>query len=215
VSFPIPAPTPQRVIAYFDGFNLFFGLKSKGWKQFYWLDVQAVARALLRPHQLLASVKYFTSRVSSAHGDPAQARRQAIYLEALATLPATSLYFGHYLSKAVQCHACGAQWQKHDEKMTDVNIATELLVDAFQDRFDTALLVTADSDLAGPITRLRQLFPAKRVVVVFPPDRASKRLAQLASATLHLGRGVLAGAQLPDPVIKSDGFALQRPVNWK
>jgi hypothetical protein len=40
-------PASPRVIAYFDGFNLFFGLKSKGWKQFYWLDVHAVARALL------------------------------------------------------------------------------------------------------------------------------------------------------------------------
>lgn len=210
-----PTPTPQRVIAYFDGFNLFFGLKSKGWKQFYWLNIHAVTHALLRPHQHLVGVKYFTSRVSTAHGDPAQARRQAGYLEALATLPATSLYFGHYLSKSIQCHACGARWQKHDEKMTDVNIATKLLVDAFQDRFDTALLVTADSDLAGPITRLRQLYPAKRVVVVFPPDRASKRLEQLASATLHLGRGVLAGAQLPDPVIKPDGYALQRPASWR
>lgn len=212
---PNPTPIPQRVIAYLDGFNLFFGLKSKGWKQFYWLDIRAAVQALLLPQQQLASVKYFTSRVSAAHGDPAQARRQATYLEALATLPGTSLYFGHYLSKAVQCHACGSQWQKHDEKMTDVNIATELLVDAFQDRFDTAMLVTADSDLAGPITRLRELFPAKRVVVVFPPDRASKRLDQLASATLHLGRGVLARSQLPDHVIKPDGFALQRPANWR
>ncbi|MCM2273355.1 MAG: NYN domain-containing protein [Candidatus Didemnitutus sp.] len=210
-----PTPAPQRVIAYVDGFNLFFGLKSKGWKQFYWLDVHRAALALLRSGQRLVEVKYFTSRVSSAHGDPAQARRQAIYLEALATLPSVSLYFGHYLSKAVRCHACGAQWQKHDEKMTDVNIATELLVDAFEDRFDTALLVSAESDLAGPILRLRALFPGKRVVVVFPPDRASKRLEQIASATLHVGRGVLAGAQLPDEVIKPSGFALQRPESWR
>lgn len=207
--------TPQRIIAYVDGFNLFFGLKSKGWKQFYWLDVHRASLALLRPGQQLFEVKYFTSRVSSAHGDPAQARRQAIYLEALATLPSVSLYFGHYLSKAVRCHACGAQWQKHDEKMTDVNIATELLVDAFQNRFDTALLITADSDLSGPIVRLRQLFPTKRVVVVFPPDRASKRLEQIASATLHLGRGILAGAQLPESVRKPDGFTLQRPESWR
>lgn len=210
-----PLPVPQRVIAYVDGFNLFFGLKSKGWKHLYWLDVHQVASALLRSGQILVGVKYFTSRVSSTHGDPDQTRRQAVYLEALATLPATSLFFGHYLSKIVHCHACGAAWRKHDEKMTDVNIATELLVDAFQDRFDTALLVTADSDLAGPIDRLRQLYPAKRVVVVFPPDRASKRLEQIASATLHLGRGVIAHAQLPDPVLKPDGFALHRPMRWK
>jgi hypothetical protein len=212
---PAPPPAPVRVITYLDGFNLYFGLRSKGWRQYYWLDVHAVSRALLLPGQSLVGVKYFTSRVSSAHGDPSRAHRQAVYLEALATVPGTSLFFGHYLSKAIRCHACGTQWQKHDEKMTDVNIATELLVDAFQDRFDTALLVTADSDLAGPITRLRELFPAKRVVVVFPPDRASKRLGQLASSALHVGRGVLARCQLPDAILKPDGFTLQRPATWR
>lgn len=209
-----PSQSPQRVIAYIDGFNLFFGLKSKGWKQYYWLDVRAAALALLRPDQHLAGVNYFTSRVSSAHGDPEQTRRQSTYLEALALLPDTRLFFGHYLSKPVTCHRCGSQWQKHDEKMTDVNIATELLVDAFEDRFDTALLLTADSDLAGPVIRLRQLFPTKRIVAVFPPDRASKRLGQVASATIHLGRGVLANCQLPDTILKPDGYTLVRPASW-
>ena len=45
--------------------------------------------------------------------------------------------------------------------MTDVNIAMELLVDAQQDKFDTALLVSADSDLTGPILKVRNLFPNK------------------------------------------------------
>jgi hypothetical protein len=213
MSSPTPA-APRRVISYIDGFNLFFGLKSKGWKQFYWLDIHAVCQRLLLPGQTLAAIKYFTSRVSSAHGDPAQSKRQSTYLEALGTLPLVSFYYGHYLAKPIRCHACGSQWQKHDEKMTDVNIATELLTDSFQDRFDVALLITADSDLAGPITKVRNLFPAKRLIAVFPPDRASKRLEQLATATVHLGRGILSTSQLPDPVVKPDGFALRRPPSW-
>ena len=32
----------ERVIAYVDGFNLYFGLKSKGWQRYYWLDVPAL-----------------------------------------------------------------------------------------------------------------------------------------------------------------------------
>ena len=214
--FPVPAvdPVSERVLAYIDGFNLFFGLKSKGWKRFYWLDVNALSRNLLRPDQRLRGVKYFTSRVSTSPTDPDQARRQNTYLEALATLPDTSLFFGHYLAKPVECHACGNRWTKNEEKMTDVNIATELLVDAFQDRFDTALLVTADSDLAGPLMKLRSLFPAKRVVVVFPPDRVSERLKREASSWLTLGRGTIARSQLSTPVIKPDGFALHRPATW-
>ena len=28
----------ERVISYIDGFNLYFGLRSKGWRRFYWLS---------------------------------------------------------------------------------------------------------------------------------------------------------------------------------
>jgi hypothetical protein len=38
-----------RVIAYIDGFNLYFGLTSQGWERFLWLDVQALSRNLLKP----------------------------------------------------------------------------------------------------------------------------------------------------------------------
>ena len=30
---------PQRVVIYIDGFNLYFGLREKGWKNLYWLNV--------------------------------------------------------------------------------------------------------------------------------------------------------------------------------
>lgn len=39
----------NRVIAYIDGFNLYFGLKSKGFKKYYWLDLSALAYILQRP----------------------------------------------------------------------------------------------------------------------------------------------------------------------
>jgi hypothetical protein len=33
----------ERVIAYVDGFNLYFGLKSKGWQRYFWLNIPALA----------------------------------------------------------------------------------------------------------------------------------------------------------------------------
>jgi hypothetical protein len=74
----------SRVITYIDGFNLYFGLKSRGWRRFYWLDVHALSQRLLRPGQAPVGVKYFTSPVAAAPGDPGKDRRQAAYLEALA-----------------------------------------------------------------------------------------------------------------------------------
>jgi hypothetical protein len=56
------------VVSCIDGFNLYFGLKSQGWERFLWLDVQALSRNLLKPDQILARTKYFTSRVA-LHSD--------------------------------------------------------------------------------------------------------------------------------------------------
>jgi len=167
---------------------------------------------MLRPHQHLALTKYFTSIVSQ----PADKRqRQALYLDALRTLPDFRIYFGHYLDETVTCRNCGQTHMAHHEKMTDVNIAIELLVDAFEDSFDTALLFSADSDLVGPVKKVKALFPNKRVVVVFPPDRQSAALKYSATSVTYLGRNVLYKSVFPDRVTTVGGYVLVRPVSWR
>jgi uncharacterized LabA/DUF88 family protein len=206
------ATSMKRVIAYIDGFNLYFGLRSRGWKRYYWLDLHKVAQFLLKPGQTLVTTKYFTAKVKSP---PDKQRRQITYLEALGTLADFHIYYGHYLADKITCRNCGHTYMTHHEKMTDVNIAVELLTDAFQDRFDVALLISADGDLVGPVKRVKQLFPHKRVVVVFPPRRRSNALKNVADACLHISQTVLAKSVLADQVTKADGFVLQRPSSWR
>ena len=202
----------ERVITYIDGYNLYYGLRAKGWKKFYWLNVQAMARHLLKPHQTLVLTKYFTTIIK--HPDDRR-RRQAVFLEALQTLNDFRIYYGHFLADTVSCHNCGHTHETFHEKMTDVNISVELMSDAFQDRFDVAVLVSADSDLVGPVKAVRRLFPQKRVVVAFPPERSSKALKQTANAQIYIGRDVLAQSLLPEQVAKPDGYILRRPVEWQ
>jgi uncharacterized LabA/DUF88 family protein len=207
--------TPNRVMVYIDGFNLYFGLKSKGWKRYYWLNLQQMALNLLKPGQTLAGVKYFTARITPSPRDPDQFRRQGVFLEAVETLPKTCIFYGHFLPKHQKCLNCGATWTSHEEKMTDVHIAVELLRDGYEDLFDTALLISGDSDLAPPISTVLNQFPSKRIVVIYPPDRHSAKLNSVASASMTLGRGVLQDSQFPDEVTKSNGFILRRPISWR
>ena len=202
----------ERLIAYIDGFNLYFGLRSKGWKRFYWLDLQKLVQNLLLPTQTLVEAKYFTAKVRLP---PDKRKRQTTYLEALGTLTDFSIFYGHYLSEQVTCRRCGHSYTRYHEKMTDVNIATELLTDASQNRFDTALLISADGDLVGPVKKVKQLFPGKRIVVVFPPKRQSIQLKKIANACLHISRTILAKSMFPEQVKKADGFVLQRPRQWR
>ena len=202
----------KRVIAYIDGFNLYFGLCSKGWRRFYWLNVQEMARQVLKPDQTLVATKYFTSIVKQP---PDKHSRQAVYLEALRTLTDLQIHYGHFLSETVVCRNCGHSYLTHHEKMTDVTIAVELMTDGFQDRMDVALLVSADSDLVEPAQAVQRLFSHKRLVAAFPPGRSSKALRQAASGYFSIGRGVFVRSVFPDQVVKPDGFVLHRPAEWK
>lgn len=205
----------ERVIAYFDGFNLYYGLRSKGWRRYYWLNPQALALNLLHPGQQLVFTRYFTARISSPPQDPDKQKRQNTFLEAIGTLSETSISFGHYLPKTITCFQCGATWSANEEKMTDVNIAVAMLQDAFEDAFDAALVVSADSDLTAPVKAVRSRHPQKRVVIACPPDRQSKRLEAEANAYFRIGRKKIQDSQFPEKVVKPDGFVLERPPSWR
>jgi uncharacterized LabA/DUF88 family protein len=202
----------QRVAPYVDGYNLYYGLSEKRWKQFYWLNIQSMVQNLLKPNQILVSTKYFTTVIKRP---PDKRRRQAVFLEALGTLTDFQMFYGHWLSNPVTCHKCGHTYDAYHEKMTDVNIAVELMSDALQDHLDVALVVSADSDLVGPVKAIRELFPPKRVIVAFPPARQSAALKAAARGYISIGRDVLAKSVFPDQVVKPDGFVLERPVEWR
>lgn len=201
----------EKINIYIDGFNLYFGLKDKGWKRYYWLNLVELSRKLLKPNQTLNQVKYFTSRISLP---PDKAKRQNDFIEALETLSEINIYYGKYQKNDVKCTKCGHIMYKPSEKMTDVNIAVEMLADAFQNNFDVAILITADSDLIGPIKHIRTLYPDKQIIVAFPPSRFSYELKNIAHATFNIGRKKIAESVFPDDVKKSDGYILHRPTKW-
>ncbi len=202
----------QNVITYIDGFNLYFGLKEKYDRKYLWLDLEKLSTSLLKPGQELKVVKYFTSHI---HGNTAKIKRQNRYLEALGTLPIINTYYGQYLVNDHVCPACGNIEHIPSEKMTDVNIATHILVDAFENRFDVAILISGDSDLSGPISEIKRLFPSKRIIVAFPPSRVSFELKRVAHAWFMIGRSKIDQSQFPEFVTKPDGYRLKRPVSWK
>ncbi len=202
----------ERVIAYIDGFNLYFGLKSHRWQRYYWLNIQLLAQHLLKSGQELIFCKYFTSRIATPNE---KAERQSTYIQALETLNNVQIIYGKYQANPRKCKNCGVKEIIQNEKMTDVNIAIEMLSDAFEDKYDTALLISADSDLTPSIISIKKLFPAKRVIAVFPPGRYSQEMSKYSHAYFTIGRANLAKSLFSDIVTKADGFNLQRPETWK
>jgi uncharacterized LabA/DUF88 family protein len=201
----------ERVVVYVDGFNMYFGMMEAGFGYCRWLNIKALAENLLQPHQQLTEVKYFTARVAN---NPDKQKRQNTYLEALYET-GVKIFYGQYQMNTQDCHRCGHIWLDANEKMTDVNIATQLLVDAYQDKYDMAMLISGDSDLVPPIKAVHEIFPKKRVFVAFPPKRHNNTVAIVAKGSLIVGRKKLVESQFPPTVQKAaDGYILTKPTEW-
>jgi uncharacterized LabA/DUF88 family protein len=203
-------PEKERVIAYNDGFNLYFGLIESGLDYCKWLDLKKLATRLLKPDQELIELKYFTSRINN---DPDKQKRQNIYIEAVESIGA-EIYYGNFQKKPVECKHCGKIWSDYKEKMTDVNIATYMLIDAYQDAYDMAMLISGDSDLVPPIRAIHKLFPEKRVFVAFPPKRYNDSLVYIAKGSMVIGRNNLVESQFDEEVTNKKGYILRKPVEW-
>ncbi|MBX3728983.1 MAG: NYN domain-containing protein [Candidatus Sumerlaeia bacterium] len=203
----------QRVIVYVDGFNLYYGMREQFGRALMWLDLHALGRRLLKSGQQLEAVKYCTARIASP---PDKVRRQGLYLDALATLPHLQILYGKYQKKTVSASSklVSATIHTAEEKMTDVQIASQMLLDAFTNRLDVALLVSNDSDLVPPIRIIRDHCPQVRVVCIFPRSRATSALKDVAHGYRHVDRSVLAQCQLPQTVTSPTGYEIVRPPEW-
>jgi len=134
---------------YIDGFNLYYRLlKTRPASK--WLNPVALVRRIL-PHNNITKVRYFTARVSG-RVDADAPRRQQLYLDALGTLPELEIHYGTFLevrkyaglvTPVLDRHVAEnkmpfLKWPdvayvwKTEEKGSDVNIATYLLLDGFQ-----------------------------------------------------------------------------------
>jgi uncharacterized LabA/DUF88 family protein len=200
-----------RVATYIDGFNLYNGLKEKHGRKYLWLDLQGLAASLLLPDQKLVAVSYFSARVRQE----ASSHRQATYIDALkAACPLLSVVEGRFQEKHLECRVCGHRRVSYEEKETDVSIAVALVEDAACDRYDTAMIISADSDLCPAVRAVRRIAPAKRVVAAFPPRRVSGELRRTAHGTFTIPDSKIRRNRLPDDVTGEGGIVLSRPPYW-
>ena len=207
----------MKTFVYVDAFNLYYGCLRK--TPYRWLDLGQLCRLLLPTNDVIR-IKYFTARVGSRPNDPDQPVRQQMYLRALGTLPYVDIYYGHYLSHNVSMPLAFplpggpryAKVVKTEEKGSDVNLATHLVSDAYEDRFDVAALITNDSDLLGPVELVSQRL-RKTVGVLNPQKHPAFVLKNAATFFKQIRPGVLAQSQFPDMLVDANG-EFRKPPQW-
>jgi uncharacterized LabA/DUF88 family protein len=202
----------HRVRVYIDGFNLYYGIHTVYGRRYMWLDLEALAKAMLRRGQHLDRVCYFTARVRNAI---ASEQRQDTYLQVLtARSTCLDIVEGRFQERNQRCRYCGVGWMTYEEKETDVSVAVALVEDAARDAYDTALVISGDSDLCPAVRAAKRLQPGRKIVAVFPPKRQSDPLRHAADGILRIDRSMLRRAQLPSKVVTPEGIVLERPAYW-
>lgn len=216
----------MRTIVYVDGFNLYYRALKKR-PQHRWLNLKALAEAVLRAENQVIKVNYYTARASGKL-DPDLPRRQQTYFNALETVPEVEIVEGNFLAKKAWAQMAPAPqngkppfqpWPnvvrivKTEEKGSDVNLGAHLVRDAYTGAFDVAAVVTNDTDLVEPVRIVAQDV-GKPVGILSPDAQVAKSLADVASFQRFIRTGHLSDAQFPDVIPREGEADLQRPSTW-
>jgi hypothetical protein len=102
---------------------------------------------------------------------------------------------------------------KTEEKGSDVNLATFLLLDGFRREYDAAVVISNDSDLATPIHVVRRELQLP-VGVINPHPKPSYELKRVAKYCLQIEARHLASSQFPPHMLDAKGRRLHRPKGW-
>jgi uncharacterized LabA/DUF88 family protein len=206
-----------RTIVYIDGFNLYYR-RLKG-TPYRWLNLDVMCRLLL-PDNQIDHINYYTARIT----DSDRFSRQDVYLRALATLPAVSITYGRYLQHTVQRPLANPSPGSpryvdvidNEEKGSDVNLATHLVLDGARNAFDVAVVISNDSDLQEPVRVVRREF-GKIVGIISPQDGnlpINPQLKEHASFVKRIREWALKQSLFPE-VMSDVGGVFYCPPKWK
>ncbi len=171
------------------------------------------------PNDEIGRIKYFTApiKIRMNDSDPDRPNRQQIYLRALKTVPNLEIIEGIFLRHKVSMKLANKDGYalviKHEEKGTDVNIATHLVHDAHNKCFEKAVVISNDSDLVTPISIVTNEMKLP-VTIINPFERNSIQLQKVATDVKHIRKGLLRVSQFSEKLTDEIGeFSI--PEKWK
>ena len=206
---------------YIDGFNLYY-LALRG-TAFRWLDLHLLCQALVPTHRV-NRIRYFTTLVQGRVGNPQRPIRQRMYLRALETIPDLTIHYGQFrdrrkfrrLVTPIPGIPRTVEIWDMEEKSTDVNLASFLLMDGVNGDYEQAVVISNDADLALPIWMVRDKlnFPIGIVNPNLAPRAYTPReLSDSATFVRRLRPNTLRNSQFPAQLQDATGV-ITKPDGW-
>jgi hypothetical protein len=179
---------------YVDGFNLYY--RAVRGTPYKWLDLRQLCTLIL-PNNTIHRIRYFTAIVQD-QGDPQQRIRQQTYLRALRTIPGLTVHLGQFMTHATRLALVHpvpggsrfAEVWRTEEKGSDVNLATYLLMDGVEGDYEVAVVLSNDSDLELPVRMVKEKL-RRPVGILTPKGSPAATLRKVATFVRDIRPGVL------------------------
>jgi len=210
----------MKTNVYVDTFNLYYGcLKGTPYR---WLNIMALCNMEL-PTNTINKIRCFTATIVARPNDPTKPERQSTYFRALRTTPNLTIHLGHFLESNVYMPYVNppvdghntAFVKKTEEKGSDVNLATYLLLDGFRGDYEAAIVISNDSDLMEPVRIVRRELGLNVVMLMpcGPRSTPSIQLRKVANKHKIISTAALAASQFP-PVLYDSTGKITKPASW-
>lgn len=221
-------PSQARVFGFIDGFNFYHALERfepsvpvadpARYRKYKWVCLTTLMQRFVRARsEVLAGVAYFTA-YPNWQGSEAKRRRHEVFVAAQRQ-KGVEVILGEFKPTQKRCQAqCRQMFTTYVEKQTDINIAVKMV--QWAERYDKAILLTADSDQVPVIQLLRSLYPKKRFASLPPIGRGAKDLRRVCHEQHKMAEEHLASSQLANPLPmmrngQPSGGYLVKPTEWE
>lgn len=202
----------KRVVVFVDGFNLYHAIDmNSAWRIYKWLNLSKLAQLIVPKTEKIEEILYFTALATWL---PDKMARHKIFIKAIELQGVTTVY-GMFKVRDKFCSNCKTWYKAHEEKQTDVNIASQLFKLAVEDRFDKALVMSGDSDLVPAIKAVQTTFPTKEIGAVLPIGRKSEDLKHICDFYIRIKEKHLRDSRFPDDIDLGEGNVLPCPAPWR
>ena len=178
---------PPKVEIFVDGTNFLQAQRREGLE--FRVDLNRLATRLSQGYHFV-KLRYYTSPLPYP-GTPSYRAQQKFFSE-VSKSRRIELILGRNEPRVD--HITGRKY--HVEKETDVNLAVDMVVGAYRDRYDVAMLVAGDTDYVRAVTALQDR--GKRLVWChLPTQRWTDQLAQVSDAMIEMDPKFLRTCALP------------------
>jgi len=212
----------MKVIAFIDGFNLYYSLENiDDFRKYKWLDFTKMFSHYLINKEDTVEIHYFTTinynEISAYKSNKSKYKekyRRHMDLINAQRSKDVKIHYGAFKDKDFLCESCGYLNTIRQEKQSDVNLASFLIYFALNTEFERFIVLSADTDLIPAFNLIKKHAENKRLDLLLPPGNKKSKLSEYCYKTYLLKTDVLNNSQFPNPVMIKDGSYIYCPKEW-